>query len=59
MAKAHPAAALAQAKYVDFRVGDIRHSLADIGAARTGLGYAPTFDVARGLDAAIDWYLAN
>jgi UDP-glucose 4-epimerase len=31
------------------RAGDIRHSLADIGAAREALGYAPRVPVAEGL----------
>lgn len=33
----------------DARAGDIRHSLADIGAARERLGYAPEVSVAEGL----------
>ena len=35
--------------FADPRVGDIRHSLADIGAARSGLGYDPKVDVQAGL----------
>jgi UDP-N-acetylglucosamine 4-epimerase len=42
-----------------FRQGDVRHSLANIDAARTRLGYAPTHDVRQGLDAALDWYVAQ
>jgi len=41
------------------RVGDIRHSLADIGKARRRLGYQPTHDVASGLQEALAWYRAN
>ena len=41
------------------RVADIRHSLADIGLARRLLGFAPKFDVERGLGAALSWYLAK
>jgi UDP-N-acetylglucosamine 4-epimerase len=44
-------------EYVDFRAGDVRHSQADITKARTQLGYAPQFDVARGLEAAMPWYV--
>jgi UDP-N-acetylglucosamine 4-epimerase len=45
--------------YGDFRGGDVRHSLADVGKARERLGYAPTHDVNQGLDEAIAWYVAN
>ncbi|MCD6680957.1 MAG: SDR family oxidoreductase [Burkholderiaceae bacterium] len=47
----------AQASFREFRAGDVRHSLADVGRAREVLGYAPTHDVARGLREAIGWYL--
>ncbi|MFO0234029.1 MAG: NAD-dependent epimerase/dehydratase family protein [Burkholderiales bacterium] len=43
----------------EFRGGDVRHSLADIGKARTLLGYAPTHDVHAGLDATMAWYAAR
>ena len=43
----------------DARVGDIRHSLADIGKARRRLGYQPTHDVASGLREALAWYRAT
>ncbi|MBI5136066.1 MAG: SDR family oxidoreductase [Nitrospirae bacterium] len=38
------------------RPGDVRHSQADIGKIRKGLGYRVTDDVAGGLAKAIDWY---
>ncbi len=41
----------------EFRAGDVRHSLADVGRAREVLGYEPTHDVERGLREAIGWYL--
>jgi UDP-N-acetylglucosamine 4-epimerase len=41
------------------RAGDIRHSLADISKGRTLLGFAPTVDVADGLERAMDWYCGN
>ena len=41
----------------DFRTGDVRHSQADIGKAERLLGYAPTHDIQRGLNAALPWYL--
>ena len=43
----------------DFRVGDVRHSQADIGKARRLLGYDPAYSVARGLGEALPWYIAN
>ena len=41
------------------RVGDIRHSNADISKARKLLGYAPDWDFNRGIEAAIGWYSNN
>jgi nucleoside-diphosphate-sugar epimerase len=38
------------------RPGDIRHSLADISAARAELGYEPRVDVRTGLRKTVDWY---
>nr|WP_306441015.1 SDR family oxidoreductase [Methyloversatilis sp. XJ19-13] len=49
----------AQAQHQDFRAGDVRHSLADIGRAKTLLGYVPSHDVTRGLAEAMDWYIAR
>ena len=43
--------------YRDFRVGDVRHSLADIGKAKTLLGYVPTHRIGEGLQVAMNWYL--
>ena len=43
----------------DFRPGDVRHSLADIGKARRDLGYEPTHRLDQGLAAALDWYRGN
>lgn len=43
--------------YEDFRPGDIRHSLADVGRARDRLGYRPTHSLADGLDEAMAWYV--
>lgn len=45
--------------YREFRAGDVRHSLADIGKARQLLGYEPTHRIDRGLDLSMTWYLAN
>jgi UDP-N-acetylglucosamine 4-epimerase len=43
--------------YRDFRVGDVRHSLADINKAKRLLGYEPSHTVADGLSEAMEWYL--
>lgn len=43
-------------RHGDFRAGDVRHSQADIGKARSLLGYAPQFDIEAGLKAAMPWY---
>ncbi len=48
-----------QPVYRDFRAGDVRHTLADIGKARRLLGYRPDYGFARGLDEALDWYVAQ
>ena len=44
-------------RHRDFRAGDVRHSLADIGKAQRLLGYAPTHSVRQGLAEAIGWYV--
>ena len=48
---------IAQPIYRDFRAGDVRHSLAEIGKAKESLGYQPTHRVAEGLNEAITWYV--
>ncbi len=50
---------VAAPRYAEFRAGDVRHSLADIGKARRLLGYEPSHDVRAGLAVAVDWYLGN
>jgi UDP-N-acetylglucosamine 4-epimerase len=45
--------------YGNFRDGDVRHSLADIGKARRLLGYEPSHDLQTGLDEALGWYQQN
>ncbi|MBU6440259.1 MAG: SDR family oxidoreductase [Betaproteobacteria bacterium] len=45
------------AAYREFRAGDVRHSLADVGKARRLLGYAPTHSVRQGLREAMGWYV--
>lgn len=38
------------------RAGDVRHSLADVGAAAESLGYRPITSLDEGLDATVAWY---
>ncbi len=45
--------------YQDFRLGDIRHSNADISKAQKTMGYAPTQDIYQGMSAAIQWYIKS
>jgi UDP-N-acetylglucosamine 4-epimerase len=48
-----------QPVYRDFRAGDVRHSLADIGKAATHLGYAPMQRIGQGLALAMSWYIGQ
>jgi len=59
VAKAFPTGHIAEPTYRDFRAGDIRHSLADIGKARGLLGYQPAFPVPLALEVAANWYMAE
>ena len=43
--------------YRDFRVGDIRHSNADISKAKNYLAYIPTHNIYSGMSEAIEWYI--
>jgi nucleoside-diphosphate-sugar epimerase len=41
------------------RPGDIRRSQADIGAARSTIGYVPKVDINDGLRRTVDWFLSD
>lgn len=43
--------------YRDFRAGDVRHSLADIGKGQRQLGYVPSHNLEKGIAEAMPWYL--
>jgi len=43
--------------YREFRVGDVRHSQADISKAKDLLGYQPEFRIQQGIDKAMPWYI--
>jgi UDP-N-acetylglucosamine/UDP-N-acetylgalactosamine 4-epimerase len=45
--------------YRDFRIGDVRHSLANIDKAKKLLNYDPKYSISEGLDKAVDWYSLN
>jgi nucleoside-diphosphate-sugar epimerase len=45
-----------EAEYRDERVGDVRHSLADITRARELLGYEPRVGLKEGLQLTIEWW---
>lgn len=42
--------------YGEARAGDVKHSLADIGAAQEALGYAPEVGFEEGLRRTVEWY---
>jgi UDP-glucose 4-epimerase len=44
------------AEYADPRVGDVRDSLADLGAARSVLEYSPQIGLEEGLQLTLDWW---
>jgi UDP-N-acetylglucosamine 4-epimerase len=54
-----PGLSIAAPTFADFREGDVRHSLAEIGKARAMLGYEPSHDVRRGLREAVGWYASH
>jgi UDP-N-acetylglucosamine 4-epimerase len=54
-----PDVQIADPKYRDFRPGDVRHSLADIGKAKKMLDYRPGYSVRDGLDEAARWYVEH
>ena len=45
--------------YVPSRPGDVKHSLADISAAKNLIGYKPIVLFREGLEKSIDWYRHN
>ncbi|HEV2147367.1 MAG TPA: SDR family oxidoreductase [Longimicrobiaceae bacterium] len=57
LARERPELACAEPAYGDFRVADIRHSLADVSKIRSLLGYRPTHRVHDGLREALAWYV--
>jgi nucleoside-diphosphate-sugar epimerase len=46
------------ARYEDARLGDVKHSQADVSAAKRDLGYSPKVSVEEGLRLTVDWLRA-
>jgi UDP-N-acetylglucosamine 4-epimerase len=59
VARIRPEARDARPTYGEFRPGDVRHSLADVGKARRLLRYAPAFSVRDGLERTAPWYASS
>jgi len=57
LAERIPALAAVQPVHGEFRVGDVRHSQADVSKANRLLGYAPTHSAHEGLALTRDWFL--
>ena len=58
LAKKRPDVGSVEPVYERFRVGDVRHSYADISKARERLGYEPRWTLTEGLQSTLDWYAA-
>jgi UDP-N-acetylglucosamine/UDP-N-acetylgalactosamine 4-epimerase len=48
-----------QPNYTEFRVGDVRHSQADISKAARLLGYHPSHRLEDGLRESLEWYMSH
>lgn len=59
LAAVHPEIGEIEPVYGPFRQGDVLHSLADIGKARSLLGYEPEVYVEEGLKRTVEWFLNN
>ena len=59
VAKVRPEATRTEPIYGEFRVGDVRHSKADVGRAKGLLGFEPAYTVGDGLAEAAAWYRSS
>lgn len=59
VAKINPAITSIEPVYRDFRIGDMRHSQANIDKIQQYLGYVPMYNVVDGLNIATEFYLMN
>lgn len=48
-----------EASHEDFRAGDVRHSLADLGEVARVLGYEPEIDFATGVRRTLEWFAST
>lgn len=46
-------------RYQETRVGDVKHSQADISKIKDKLKYEPAFDIIEGMVRTVDWYVAR
>ena len=53
----HPKLGKQKPLYREFRLGDVRHSMADISKAQRQLGFRPSRRVDEGLELAMQWYV--
>lgn len=58
LAEIHPIE-LKKPIYRDFRVGDVKHSLADIRLAKIEIGYSPEYSIEKGLKKSLPWYVKS
>lgn len=59
LSKFDPSIKNIEAVYGPNRIGDIPYSLACIDKAKSLLGYAPEYDIKKGLKEAVEWYWEN
>ncbi len=57
LASYHPKLKVPPPVYRDFRSGDVRHSLADIGKAQKLLGYEPSHRIKKAIEESMGWYV--
>jgi UDP-N-acetylglucosamine 4-epimerase len=57
LAHYHPKLKVPAPVYREFRPGDVRHSLADIGKAQKLLGYEPSHRIKKAIEESMGWYV--
>ncbi len=57
LATYHPKLTVPPPVYREFRPGDVRHSLADIGKAQKLLGYEPLHRIEKAIEESMGWYV--
>ena len=57
LATCHPKLKVPPPVYREFRPGDVRHSLADIGKAQKLLGYEPSHRIEKAIEESMGWYV--